>query len=74
MEPFKIHLPDATYVVEPQDNGTFSILEGEEKIGVIYPEPGTMGIEWKTMDELEEGFVGQLGALISEHEMGKSNL
>ena len=74
MEKFEIQLLDKTYGIEPQDNGTFRVLEGVEKIGLIYPEPGTLGIEWKTMDQLEEGFVSQLGELISEHEMGKSIL
>jgi hypothetical protein len=74
MEQFEIQLLDVTYTIEPQDNGTFRILEGEEKVGVVYPESGALGIEWKTMDELEEGFVSQIGELISEHEMDKSKL
>ncbi len=74
MEPFKVQLLDTNYDIDPQDNGTFRILEGDQKVGVVYPEPGTLGIEWKTMDELEEGFVDQIGELISEHELGKSTL
>lgn len=69
MQPFEVQLPDKTYQIEPQENGTFRVLDGEEKIGVIYPEVGEQGTEWKTMDELEEGFVSQIGELISEQHM-----
>ena len=69
MEQFDIQLLDKTYGIEPQENGTFRIFDGEEKIGVVYPEPGTFGVEWKTMDKLEDGFVSQIGELISEHHM-----
>jgi len=74
MENFEIQLTGITYQIEPQENGTFRIMEGEEKLGVIYPEPGTLGIQWKTMDEMGEDFAAQIGELISEHEMCKSNL
>jgi hypothetical protein len=69
MEQFTIQLLDKRYGIEPQENGTFRIFEGEEKLGMVYPEPGTLGVEWKTMDGLEEGFVSQIGELISEHHM-----
>ena len=69
MENFNVQLLEKNYTIEPQENGTFRIFEGEEKIGVIYPEPGDLAIEWKTMDDLEEGFVTQIGELISEHNM-----
>jgi len=67
MENFNIQLLDKTYGIEPQENGTFRVVEGEDKIGVIYPEVGEMGTEWRTMDALEEGFVSQIGEIISEH-------
>jgi hypothetical protein len=72
MQTFNIQLQDKNYGVEPQENGTYRILDGEEKIGVVYPEPGTLGVEWKTMDELEPGFVAQLGDLISENQQSQS--
>jgi len=74
MEQFTIQLLDKTYGVEPQENGTFRIFDGEEKIGVVYPEPGTLGVEWRTMDEIGDDFAAQVGELISEHQMGKENL
>lgn len=69
MENFNIQLLDKNYTIEPQENGTYRIVEGGEKIGVVYPEPGDLDIEWKTMDDLEEGFVAQIGELITEHNM-----
>lgn len=70
MENFEIQLLDKTYGIEPQENGTFRVMEEGEKIGVVYPEPGDLAIEWKSMDGLEDGFVQQIGELISEHNMG----
>jgi len=67
MENFEIQLLEKRYGIEPQENGTFRIMDAGEKIGVIYPEPGDLAIEWRTMDELEPDFVAQLGELISEH-------
>lgn len=69
MENFSIQLLDQTYQIEPQENGTFRIFEGEEKIGFIYPEVEEDGTVWKTMDELEDDFVAQIGELVSEHNM-----
>jgi hypothetical protein len=69
METFEIQLLEKRYLVAPQDNGTFRIMDGEEKLGVIYPEPGENGTEWKTLDELDVDFVSQLGELITEHNL-----
>lgn len=69
MENFSIQLIDQTYQIEPQENGTFRIFEGEEKIGVIYPEVDVDGTVWKTMDDLNPDFVAQVGELVSEHNM-----
>lgn len=68
METFEIQLTNQTYIVEPQENGTFRLLDGEEKIGVIYPEVSELGTEWKTMDDLEDSLVQDAGKLISEHQ------
>lgn len=69
MEDFEVQLLEKTYVISPQDNGTFRIFDGEEKIGVIYPEVGEDGTQWQTIDELEEGFVNQIGELVSERNL-----
>ncbi|RZJ80591.1 MAG: hypothetical protein EOO47_07065 [Flavobacterium sp.] len=69
MEKFSIQLVEQTFLIEPQENGTFRIFDGEEKIGVIYPEVEEDGTVWKTMDNLDNDFVQQLGELVSEHNM-----
>jgi hypothetical protein len=69
MEKFNIQLLEQTFLIEPQENGTFRIFDGEEKIGVIYPEVEEDGTVWKTMDNLDNDFVQQLGELVSEHNM-----
>ena len=74
MEAFNIQLLDKTYGVEPQENGTFRLIEGEEKIGVVYPEPGDLAVEWRSMDDLEEDFVAQIGELIAEHNLRDQSL
>ena len=74
MEKFEVQLVGRIYTIDPQDNGTIRVLDGQEKVGVVYPEPGSLGIEWKTMDEIGDDFAAQLGELIAEHQMGGSEL
>ena len=69
MQSFEIQLPDSTLKIEPQENGTYRILDGEEKIGVIYPEPDGDQVTWSTQDELSPEFVQQIGESITEHNM-----
>ncbi|RYF09549.1 MAG: PRC-barrel domain containing protein [Flavobacteriales bacterium] len=52
--------------VEPQENGTYRIMENERKVGVIYPEPGDGVVEWRTMDALDGRLVQALGEAITE--------
>jgi len=67
MESFDLQLSDKQLKIEPQDNGTFRIMDGIDKIGVIYPEPSDEEVVWSTQDELEDDFVQQLGKMITEH-------
>ena len=69
MKSFEIQLVNDKFIIEPQENGTYRIMEGEEKLGVIYPEPGEAGVVWQTMDVLEPEFVQQLGELITEQQL-----
>jgi len=69
MEDFEVQLLEKTYAISPQENGTFRIFDGEEKIGLIYPEVDEDGTHWQTMDEMEQGFVAQIGELISERSL-----
>ncbi|WP_442591374.1 hypothetical protein ACSBL2_09110 [Pedobacter sp. AW31-3R] len=69
MESFEIQLLEDRFRVEPQDNGVYRILEGENKIGVIYAEAEGDQVRWFSQDELDEGFVQQLGELITEHNL-----
>jgi hypothetical protein len=69
MEPFEIQLLEDHLQIEPQDNGTYRIMEGENKLGVIYPEPMGDQVIWNTQDELDFDFVQQVGELITEHNM-----
>ncbi|WP_449437010.1 hypothetical protein [Pedobacter steynii] len=69
MQSFEIQLLADRFVVEPQENGLYRIMDGEHKLGVIYSEADGDQVKWATQDELEEGFVQQLGELITEHNM-----
>lgn len=70
MKSFDIQILESHLTIEPQDNGTFRIMEGENKLGVIYPEPTSdQAIWWNTQDKLEFDFVQQIGELITEHTM-----
>lgn len=70
MENFEIQLQEQRYTIEPQNNGLYRIMDGEEKIGVIFAEADEDQVTWTTQDELENGFVQQMGELITEHNMG----
>ncbi|MEJ2880458.1 hypothetical protein [Pedobacter sp. GR22-6] len=69
MESFEIQLLEDRFTIEPLENGLYRILEGEIKVGVIFPEPDGDQVKWTTQDELEDGFVQQVGELITEHNM-----
>jgi len=69
MESFEIQLLEDHFRIEPLENGLYRIMEGENKVGVIYPEPDGEQVVWSTQDELEDGFVQQVGELITEHNM-----
>jgi len=67
MENFNITVNNQNFIVEPQENGTYRIMNGEEKTGVIYAEQSDEGTQWKTLDDLEDQFVSQAGKLITQH-------
>jgi hypothetical protein len=69
MESFEIQLLKDSFRIEPLENGLYRIMEGENKIGVIFPEPDGYEVKWATQDKLEDGFVQQVGELITEHNM-----
>ncbi|ETZ20170.1 hypothetical protein [Pedobacter sp. V48] len=69
MKSFDIQLLESHLTIEPQDNGTYRVMEGEDKLGVIYPEPTGDQVIWTTHDEMEFDFVQQIGELIAEHNM-----
>lgn len=66
-EGFNVTLHNEVFRIDPQENGTYRVFQREEKIGVIYAEPGERGVEWKTMDELEDRLVEVLGEAITAH-------
>jgi hypothetical protein len=69
MQSFEVQLLEARYAIEPQENGTYRILEGETRLGAIYAEADGDQVKWFTQDDLEDGFVQQIGELITEHNM-----
>lgn len=69
MESFEIQLLEDRFTIEPLDSGLYRIFKGEEKIGVIFAEASGNEVVWTTQDELEDGFVQQVGELITEHNL-----
>lgn len=69
MESFEIQLLESHLTIQPQANGTYRVMEGEEKLAVIYPEPVDDQIIWNTQDDLNFDFIQQIGELITEHNM-----
>nr|WP_199156753.1 PRC-barrel domain-containing protein [Pedobacter sp. ASV2] len=73
-EQFRVQIQEGIFVVEPQENGTYRILDGENKIGVIYAESSSLGIQWRTMDNLHDNFIINLGQAISAHNTSENNI
>ena len=69
MESFEIQLLEDRFKIEPLENGLYRIMEGENKMGVIYAEADGDQVKWATQDELETDFVQQVGEVITEHNM-----
>ncbi|WGQ10797.1 hypothetical protein QG516_03905 [Pedobacter gandavensis] len=69
MESFEIQLLEDRFKIEPLDNGLYRIIEGKNKLGVIFPEPDGDQVKWATQDDLEDDFVQQIGELITENNM-----
>lgn len=66
-ESFKINTPEGSYDIEPHENGTYRIMDGERKIGVVYPEAGEHVTQWKSMDEIGSRFITMIGEAITSH-------
>jgi len=73
-EEFSVNTPDGTFGIAPQENGTYRILQGENKIGVIYAEPGEQGVRWRTMDQMGDRFVMMIGEAITAHNLSSTDL
>lgn len=69
MESFEIQLLQDRFTIEPQENGLYRIMEGENKLGVVYTVAEGDQVQWTTLDDLDPGFVQQVGELITEHNM-----
>jgi len=69
MEPFEIQLLADHFRIEPLENGLYRVMEGENKVGVIYAQREAHQVVWESQDELNKDFVQQIGELITEHNM-----
>lgn len=69
MESFEIQLLEDRFQIEPLENGFYRIMEGENKLGVVFAEPDGDQVRWTTQDDLEQDFVVQIGELITGHNM-----
>lgn len=71
---FTVNTASGSFKVEPQENGTCRIFGNEEKIGVIYAEPGHDESGWRTMDQLNDSLVLEIGEAITVHNSAQSSL
>ncbi|WP_162796242.1 hypothetical protein [Pedobacter namyangjuensis] len=74
MENFEIELRGVSYLVFPLQNGTFKISEQNVDLGIISPQAGTLSIEWKGEGAISDELAADLGDLISQEIIDKSNL
>lgn len=68
-DPFTADVEEGAFTIEPQENGTYRIFDKDEKIGVIYAESGHEGTQWRTMDNLSDSLVINLGNAIAAHNL-----
>ncbi|MEJ2880481.1 hypothetical protein [Pedobacter sp. GR22-6] len=66
---YNLHLPASNLTIEPQGDGRYQILDGDDKLGVIFTETSDKRMNWVTNDPLKKKFVQKMGALIKEHQI-----
>ncbi|RZJ68920.1 MAG: hypothetical protein EOO45_14245 [Flavobacterium sp.] len=74
MENFEIVYMGVEHSVLPLENGTFKVSRQGISIGVVYPQTGTLSIEWKGLEGIDDRMAGELGELISQELLDRSAL
>jgi hypothetical protein len=69
MEPFEIEVGELTYLVKPQEYGSFDIYEGDMMIGSVFPELDVNGTVWRSLDLITRENVEKIGEEIEMFEM-----
>lgn len=72
MEPFEIQLLEDRFRIEPLEDGLYRIMEGDNRLGVIFLESEgdqDKWVKWATESDLDDGLIQQIGELITEHNM-----
>lgn len=69
MESFAIIIQGSVYVVKPQVDETFIIMQGGDKLGLIYPDSDIdMEAHWWTSDVIPLGLARTIGEAIDRYE------
>lgn len=73
METYEIEVAtgglSVTYTVALQEDGTYLITHGKDRLGQIYPEVLGNGVIWYTDDDIDEQLLKAIGEAIEVQEM-----
>jgi len=72
MKPYEIEVATGglsiTYTVRKEEDGQFRIMQGDEELGLIYPDVMANGITWHTQDNIDELLLNEIGRAIEAQE------
>jgi hypothetical protein len=73
MEAFEIEVATGgssiTYVVTPLEDGKFQVNQGDDLVGVVYPNTQEKGVTWYTDDDIDLDLLDNIGAAIQAEKM-----
>ena len=69
MDPYDINLAGEALTIHPQEDGTYLVIKGYERVMHLYPDVTNMGVTWHTADLIPMEYMKQVGELIEEHEL-----
>lgn len=72
MKMFEVVLQGKRYYILPLEKGSFKVLSGGTLISEIYPHPGTLVMEWRTVDGDDRTFAESIGSLIIEYHLANA--
>lgn len=68
MEKFEIEVATGgssiTYAITPLADGKFQVNQGDDLVGIVYPNTQEKGVTWYTEDDIEDDLLNNIGTAI----------